>query len=84
MKKTFMDRNSLLTVILLLLLSFFKEMTVIVKLLYLWNVKVYIHLTYYPVSGVLRAYEVQGKERQLGSTDLYVNRLQIRISLTET
>ena len=33
------------------------------------------------VFGVLRAQEVQPKERQLGSTDLFLNRLQIIISL---
>jgi len=60
-----------------------KKWLVIMKLLYLSNVKVYIRWTYYPVFGVLRAYEVQRKERQLGSTDLYLNRLQIRISLTK-
>ena len=43
--------------------------------------KFYFHWTYYPVFEVLRAQEVQRKELQLGSTDLYLNRLQIRISL---
>ena len=58
-------------------------MTVIVKLLYLLNVKVYIYWTCYPVFGVLRAYAVQRKERQSRSTDLYLNRIQISISLTK-
>ena len=61
-----------------------KKWLVIMKLLSLSNVKVYIHWTYYPVFGVLRAYAVQRKERRLGSTELYLNRFQIRISLTKT